>query len=353
MKTIIRIIQIIWGAFLFIGCIAPLNDFDKLEFWISLIILASIVLIPLQIIYQFLDKKDIRKQQALDYYNGIKTDVKTCPNCRCQVNKIAVVCPNCNFHFVYAYRNQTIQAPKLDNENTAIIRGNSSPVPQKNMQRIAKKQLKQEQLMQTHVSLQISAGFQHIHVSSKTTMFQRHDGTVYFDKNVNEAYILLNYSWNGPHFDMVTKTVSTTNTKSKTKGKSGKIAGGAVVGTLLMPGIGTAVGALAGAGGRKKSKSHSTTINNDVHHSQELNTPATLRLKNLNTNEYINIVIACNTIVDSQIRCFQFMIEQAKNNQSNDAADSLKGIKALKELLDMGAITQEEFDTKKRQLLNK
>ena len=47
------------------------------------------------------------------------------------------------------------------------------------------------------------------------------------------------------------------------------------------------------------------------------------------------------------------MIEQAKNNQSNDAADSLKGIKALKELLDMGAITQEEFDTKKRQLLNK
>ncbi len=112
MKTIIRIIQIIWGAFLFIVCIAPHNDFDKLEFWISLIILASIVLIPLQIIYQFLDKKDIRKQQALEYYNGIKTDVKTCPNCRCQVNKLAVVCPNCNFHFVDAYRNQTIQAPK-------------------------------------------------------------------------------------------------------------------------------------------------------------------------------------------------------------------------------------------------
>lgn len=184
-------------------------------------------------------------------------------------------------------------------------------------------------------------------------MYQRQDGTVYFDKNVNEAYILLNYWWNGPRFDMVTRTVTTTNTKSKTKGKTGRIAGGAVVGTLLMPGIGTAVGAVAGAGGRKKSKSYSTTISNDVQHSQELNTPATLRLKNLYTNEYINIVITCNTVIDSQIKCFQFMTEQSKPELVKDTTDSLKGIKALKELLDMGGITQEEFDTKKRQLLNK
>ena len=351
--------QIMWGAFLFIRLIAPLEDFDKLEFWISLIILASIVLIPLQIIYQFLDKKDSKKQLALDYDNSIKTDVKICPNCRCQVSNIAVSCPNCNYHFVDIYRNQTIQAPKLDNENTAIIKGNGSPVPHKlsnmhetkKLQRMAKKQLMREQLMQTHIPLQISAGFQHIHVSSKTTMYQRQDGTVYFDKNVNEAYILLNYWWNGPRFDMVTKTVTTTNTKSKTKGKTGRIAGGAVVGTLLMPGIGTAVGAAAGAGGRKKSKSYSTTINSDMQHSQELDTPATLRLKNIYTNEYISIVISCNTVIDSKIKCFRFMPEQSKPELVKDTADSLKGIKALKELLDMGAITQEEFETKKRQLL--
>ena len=45
------------------------------------------------------------------------------------------------------------------------------------------------------------------------------------------------------------------------------------------------------------------------------------------------------------------MPEQSKPELVKDTADSLKGIKALKELLDMGAITQEEFETKKRQLL--
>ena len=37
---------------------------------------------------------------------------------------------------------------------------------------------------------------------------------------------------------------------------------------------------------------------------------------------------------------------------SKNVSDSLKGIKALKELLDMGAITQEEFESKKRQMLD-
>ena len=67
MKRIIRIMQIMWGAFLFIRLIAPLEDFDKLEFWISLIILASIVLIPLQIIYQFLDKKDSKTNNQYEH----------------------------------------------------------------------------------------------------------------------------------------------------------------------------------------------------------------------------------------------------------------------------------------------
>ena len=35
-----------------------------------------------------------------------------------------------------------------------------------------------------------------------------------------------------------------------------------------------------------------------------------------------------------------------------DTQKSLEGIKALKELLDMGAITQEEFESKKQILLN-
>ncbi|EFB62842.1 hypothetical protein HMPREF9209_0311 [Lactobacillus gasseri 224-1] len=40
------------------------------------------------------------------------------------------------------------------------------------------------------------------------------------------------------------------------------------------------------------------------------------------------------------------------DNQSSPAADPLDEIKKLKGLLDMGAITPEEFDAKKKQLLN-
>ncbi|UDN56650.1 SHOCT domain-containing protein [Clostridioides sp. ES-S-0010-02] len=47
-------------------------------------------------------------------------------------------------------------------------------------------------------------------------------------------------------------------------------------------------------------------------------------------------------------------VEDANNNiaDKNNAIDPLEKIKTLKELLDMGAITEEEFNTKKKELLN-
>ena len=39
------------------------------------------------------------------------------------------------------------------------------------------------------------------------------------------------------------------------------------------------------------------------------------------------------------------------NNKSNPTSNPIEEIKKYKELLDMGILTQEEFDTKKRQLL--
>ena len=43
------------------------------------------------------------------------------------------------------------------------------------------------------------------------------------------------------------------------------------------------------------------------------------------------------------------MIQQSMNPQNNESiSDKLK---KLKELLDMGALTQDEFDTKKKELL--
>ena len=41
----------------------------------------------------------------------------------------------------------------------------------------------------------------------------------------------------------------------------------------------------------------------------------------------------------------------SKKESSKDKEDNLEQIKKLKELLDLGAITQEEFDAKKKELL--
>ena len=44
-------------------------------------------------------------------------------------------------------------------------------------------------------------------------------------------------------------------------------------------------------------------------------------------------------------------VKSAQTQQINKQEDSLDKIKKLKELLDMGALTQEEFETKKKELL--
>ncbi|MDD3404491.1 MAG: hypothetical protein PHQ72_14250 [Hespellia sp.] len=114
------------------------------------------------------------------------------------------------------------------------------------------KQYIAEQSKLVSVSFQINNGFQQVNGSSTSTMFQRCDGTIYFNNNFYDRFIFTDYIWSGPRFE--TNTVSSTNIDSRetTKGKSGKMAAGAVIGTFLLPGVGTAVGAAVGAGGKKK-----------------------------------------------------------------------------------------------------
>lgn len=132
------------------------------------------------------------------------------------------------------------------------------------------------------------------------------------------------------------------------------MAAGAVLGTFLlpMPGVGTAVGAAIGAGGKKKEITDSQSDSRKVQRNTEVLTPATLKFKNMDNGQTVSIVIGCNTLIDSQIKCFQIQREQSAQEISKDTMDALKGIRSLKELLDMGTITQEEFDLKKQQLLN-
>ncbi len=203
-----------------------------------------------------------------------------------------------------------------------------------------------------NASFQIDTGYQLIHASPASVMFQREDMTVFFNTNQQDRFLLIDYSWSGPQFETLTESTSSTHGEDITKGKSGRMAAGAVIGTVFMPVVGTAVGAAIGAGGKKKKITDSQSDSRKVQRKTEVLTPATLKFKNLDNDQIVSIVIGCNTLIDSQIKCFQIQREQSAQEVPINATEALKEIKALKELLDMGAITQEEFNHKKQQLLN-
>lgn len=206
------------------------------------------------------------------------------------------------------------------------------------------------------LTLNISFGNKEVGISSMSTMRQKINGEVYFNYDDSTLYRLIGYEWCGPKYEIMTtsNTSGTSNTDTEKKGKSGRMAAGAIIGTFLCPGIGTAVGAAIGAGGKSKSKSQ--TINESsseqLQRHVEKNTSAIIKLRRITDGTLFSITVSCNTNIDSQIRCFNFEQESSTASVSKDMTDALKGIKALKELLDMGAITQEEFDLKKKQLLN-
>lgn len=202
----------------------------------------------------------------------------------------------------------------------------------------------------------ITFGHNEIGVPSRSALRQKTNGDVYFNLQDDVLYRITSYEWQGPVYEQMVTANKTENQNSQTvkKGKAGRMATGALVGTLLFPGVGTAVGAAIGAGGKSKSKTMGTTDSNmqQISKQVEKDGKAILKLQSVRDNATHAITIVCNSDIDTQIRCFNF--EQAKSTAtlSKDATDSLKGIKALKELLDMGAITQEEFDAKKKQMLN-
>ena len=94
------------------------------------------------------------------------------------------------------------------------------------------------QARETHVSVKITSGKNFLNLgafSDTATIRQNSEGQIYFDK-VDGFFEIIDYQWDGPKY----KTVSTSNTKESSKGKDktkhkGGL-GGAVIGTVLMPG---------------------------------------------------------------------------------------------------------------------
>lgn len=222
-------------------------------------------------------------------------------------------------------------------------------------------QQNRERMQMTKVQLNICSGQQQIKTGTTTTMFQKPTGEVFFGVNQRDLYKLVDYSWAGPQYNVITNSTKTgTHTK---KGKGGKVAAGAVIGGLVNP-TGALIGAAVGASGKGV-----TNINENTHSisSQvEVNTPATIKLQNIATGQFASIVIACNTLVDSQIKCFitdiqenNIVSEIPDTTETTDvptipvseSVDAVEEIKRYKELADAGIITDEEFEMKKKQLL--
>ncbi len=184
---------------------------------------------------------------------------------------------------------------------------------------------------------------------------QKESGEAYFNNDTRTFYILTEYKWDGPEFDSVTNRSDSQNSFSNTIEKSKGVTKGKGFG------IGAVISPFGIAGGRSKqiSRNHGSSVvagnisSNSIERSGDVekSTNATLSLKCVDDGKIYQLVFRCCREIDAIIKCFDFEYKQTKDDIIAYTSKSLEGIKALKELLDMGAITQEEFMKKKKELL--
>lgn len=211
------------------------------------------------------------------------------------------------------------------------------------------------QAKELHTSIKVTSGKNYLNLgtfSSDTIVIRQNaEGNIYFDK-VNGFFEITDYQWEGPRY----KTVSTSNTvetskgKDKTKRKGGL--GGAVIGTMLMPGVGTAIGyaATSHKDTKKKGKveSNTTVSEEDV----EIQTNAKLTLRNLDTGESFTIGFLCDSKIDSELSNFNMNAQRTVTTEEvGQQKSKVELMKEYKDLLDAGIINEEEFAQKKKEIL--
>ncbi|VTT05367.1 phage protein [Streptococcus gordonii] len=115
--------------------------------------------------------------------------------------------------------------------------------------------------------------------SSPTIVRKTVDGQYYIGMYVEEPvlYEFENFSFSGS--TIIERT--TTTGKTKQKGKKASTLAGAALGTVLAPGIGTVVGGMVGASGKKKGTINSTSVTTQ----EEKPGSASISLRNIATGE--------------------------------------------------------------------
>lgn len=205
--------------------------------------------------------------------------------------------------------------------------------------------------------LRVISGKESFNLPSHKTPFvlkQWEDGYVTI-ADTSEKYIPMDYEWNGPEYRTVEKTTTASHTKGTSKEKTkrkGRLTG-AVVGTVLAPGVGTVVGAAVGTGKKTKGKNNSTTTGTATTTSDniEVDSYASMKLRNIETDQINTIGFYCSSNIDMQLKSFNISKSSDAVENVRNQKTSVELLKDYKELLDSGIITQEEFDQKKSELL--
>lgn len=198
-----------------------------------------------------------------------------CPNCGCPTSEVLKVLQSDNedFDINTDETNKNRYAVTYDNISMPIIVANSSP----------------------------ELG---LHSIKKNRMTQTSDGYIYFNNNANTLYLLIEYDWSGPQFQHSTRYATNSSSQTTKKGKAGKIGAGAVLGSFIAPGIGTAVGAAMGAGSKGKSYTQGRETTDVIENTQEINQKATLRIQNITSGRIYVIDIWVNTQINAKLKHF-------------------------------------------------
>lgn len=205
--------------------------------------------------------------------------------------------------------------------------------------------------------LRVISGKESFDLPSRKTPFllrQWKDGYVTI-ADMPEKYALMDYEWNGPEYRTVEKTTTTSHTKGKSKEKTkrrGHLTG-AVIGTAIAPGVGTIVGAAVGTGKKTKGKNNSITTGTTTTTSDniEVDSYASMKMRNIETNQINTIGFYCSSNIDMQLKSFNISKSSDASENVQNQKTSVELLKDYKELLDSGIITQEEFEQKKIELL--
>jgi hypothetical protein len=200
-------------------------------------------------------------------------------------------------------------------------------------------------------ALYIINGYKEMSLSTQhVTIKQKSDGGIYFNDDNVIYYFMTAYEWGGPEYDKITNASGqmSNNSVTKKKGKALKIGLGAAIGSAFGP-VGTLVGGAMGVGSKGKSKTVGATITSStaIERQIENDTIAFITLENSETGESFKLSVKCNTDIDAKLKCFKLQTREV----ASGAVKALEEIKALKDLLELGIIAEDEFNERKQKII--